>query len=162
MIPVTGCVTYPCDEDVLECKEGDALQVDASCEADGTLTVEILEMDTLTPVAEDAWPTVHEGPQGGHHFNLALRVTGLEPDHVALSLQLDALECTDEACDDSIALGHRVLNADDTILEADGDGFVVHDVVVMLERPPEAGGMLYVDANDACGQRARLQLRAQP
>ncbi len=157
-----GCVTYPCDEDVLECKEGEALEVDASCEAEGPLELQVLEMDTLAPVPADAWPTVHEGPQGGQHFSLALRVTGLQPEHLAFSLQLDALECVDGACEASVELGHRTLNADAKILEEDGDGFVLPDVVVMLERAPEGDGVLYVEANDACGQHARLQLRAQP
>lgn len=157
----TGCVTYPCEDDVLQCEEGEVLEVDANCEAEGPLTIEVLEMDTRAPVPERAWPSVHTGPQGGVHFNLALRVTGLEPDHVALSLRVDARECEDAECGSTTALGHRMLNADADLLEVEGDAFVLPDIVVMLERAPDADGRLSLEATDACGQHALVQRRPE-
>jgi hypothetical protein len=157
-----GCVTYPCDDDVLACGEGEAFEIDPSCEPQGPLSIEVLEMATGVPVAADAWPTVHHGPQGGIHFSLALRVTGMEPQHIALQLELDAVECADAQCRETTALAQRSLAADASLFEDEDDARVLPDVVVLLEREPEGGGELRIDVLDACGQQAETILRPLP
>jgi hypothetical protein len=114
------------------------------------------------PVAADAWPTVHHGPQGGIHFSLALRVTGMEPQHIALQLELDAVECADAQCRETTALAQRSLAADASLFEDEDDARVLPDVVVLLEREPEGGGELRIDVLDACGQQAETILRPLP
>jgi hypothetical protein len=157
LIPlVTGCFTYPCETDVLGCEQGDAFEVDAQCEAEAPLSIELIEMQTLEPLATGSWPIVHHGAQGGIHFDLGVRVRGLAPDHVAVKLDFDAAECRDDACGEVVGVARRTLNADDTVLEPDEDGFLLPDVVLLLEREPARGGEIVLQVLDACGRELEL------
>jgi hypothetical protein len=151
-----GCFTYPCETDVLACEEGEAFEVDAQCEAETPLSIEILEMATLDPLVRDAWPIVHHGAQGGIHFDLGIRVRGLEPDHREVQLAFDAAECRDAACTDAARVAARTLNADASILEPDEGAFLLPDVVLLLDREPAHGGELTVSVLDSCGRELEV------
>ena len=158
----TGCYSYPCDTDVLACEEGDALEIDRTCEPSAPLEIVLLEMDGLEPVVEGTWPRVHHGPQGGIHFDLGLRVAGLDPEHAEAELDLDARECVDEDCGDATVFAQRKLNASEDLFEADEDGHLLPNIVVLLEREPSGSGRLVVDVRDGCGRRVEVVHRASP
>jgi hypothetical protein len=157
LIPLlVGCFTYPCETDVLACEEGEAFAVDASCEAEQPLALELIEMQTMQPVQRGAWPIVHHGAQGGIHFDLGIRVRGLEPDHLEVRLDFDAAECRDSDCTAMADVAARTLNADDTVLEPDDDGHLLPNVVLLLDREPAHGGALQLHAMDACGRELEI------
>lgn len=157
LIPLlSGCFTYPCETDVLACEEGEDFEVDAKCKADAPLSIELIEMQTLEPVKPGQWPIVHHGVQGGIHFDLGVRVRGLEPDHVAVKLDFDAAECRDAECREVVGVARRTLNADATVLEPDAEGFLLPDVVLLLEREPARGGELVLQVLDACGRELEV------
>lgn len=157
LIPLlAGCFTYPCETDVLACEEGKDFAVDANCEADQPLSIELIEMQTMQPLKRDAWPIVHHGAQGGIHFDLGIRVRGLEPDHLNVQLAFDAAECRDADCTAMADVAARTLNADDTVLEPDEDAHLLPNVVLLLDREPAHGGALQLHAIDACGRELEL------
>ena len=153
---LAGCFTYPCETDVLACEESEAFQIDADCEAEEPLSIELIEMATMQPVSPDAWPIVHHGAQGGIHFDLGIRVRGLEPDHLNVQLDFDAAECRDADCTAMADVAARTLNADDTVLEPDDDAHLLPNVVLLLDREPAHGGALQLHAIDACGRELEL------
>ena len=168
MTLLAGCFTYPCDNDVLECEEGEAFEVDRSCEAQAPLELEIVEMSTMMPLDAQVWPEVHHGPQGGIHFDLGVRLTGLEPGHAAARLTFEAAECMDESCDETALIAQRTLYADESLLEAAEDASeraageesapqVVPGIVLLLEHEPGVAGVLRLDALDPCGREASLE-----
>ena len=155
---LTGCFTYPCDSDVLQCEEGEAIAVDRTCEATEPLSIELIETDTLQAVDADAWPTVHHGIQGGIHFALGVRVRGLDPDHARVQVTLDAAECADADCVEMAVIAERTLNAEDDLLDPEeGDGaWLLQDVVVLLEREPSGPGEIELTVLDGCGRERLL------
>lgn len=157
-----GCFTYPCETDVLACEEGEALEIDRTCEPSEPLAIELVEMDGLAAVPEGAWPRVHHGPQGGIHFDLGLRVAGLDPEHAEAELELDARECTDDDCSEGNVFAQRKLNASEDLFEVDEDGRLLPNIVVLLEREPSASGRLVVEVRDGCGREVELVHRASP
>jgi hypothetical protein len=160
VLGLTGCVTYPCDTDVLACEDGEALQIDPSCDAEGDLSLVACENGSDMPLPEDAWPIVHHGAQGAVHFSLAVQMDGIDPDHRQVELELRVEACDDEACDDPSMLTSRTLVADEDVLESDGDTVELHDIVLVLDDEPPAEGRLVLEARDACGREASQVLRA--
>ena len=155
-----GCFTYPCDTDVLACEDGEALQIDPSCEADGELRLVTRDNDTDAPLPERGWSVVHHGAQGAVHFSLALRMEGIDPDHREVEIQLSVEACADEPCDDTSMLSQRTLVATDDILEVEGDAVELHDIVLVLDDEPPPEGRLTVKVRDACGREASQVFRA--
>jgi hypothetical protein len=145
---------------VLACEEGEALQIDPSCEADGELSFVACENGSDTPLPPDAWPTVHHGAQGALHFSLALLMEGLEPEHREVEVTLRVETCEDEVCEDTSMIVSRTLLADEDVLEGEGDVAELHDVILVLEKAPPEDGRLVVEARDACGRTATRMFTA--
>lgn len=154
-IPLGGCFTYPCETDVLQCEDGEAFEVDRTCEASEPLTAELLEMATLDAVQAGDWPIVHEGAQGGIHFDLGLRVSGLDAGHIQLRASVDVSECEDAQCAERTVFAQRTLSVDESVLEPEGESFLLPDVVVLLDDVPRSGEVA-IDLLDACGRELRL------
>lgn len=150
-----GCFTYPCDRDVLACEEGEPLAIDRSCEQQmGELGLELGEGEgEFSTLADDAWPQVHHGPQGGIHFMIGLRLTGVDPKHESFEIEATARDCEGE-CAEMDDLSARTFVVDESYLEPDGDALVLTDVVLLLDREPRAEGELTVRATDSCGRVA--------
>lgn len=161
VLGLTGCVTYPCETDVLACEDGEALQIDPTCDAKGDLSLVARENGSDLPLPEGAWPIVHHGAQGGVHFSLAVHMDGIDPKHREVELTLRVEACDDEACDEPSMLTSRTLVADEDVLEADGDMVELHDIVLVLDDEPPAEGRLVLEARDACGREASQVLRAR-
>ena|SRR5688572_12463667 len=157
---LTGCFTYPCDTDVLACEDGEALELDPTCEAEGELELVARENESDAPIPADAWPTVHEGAQGLLHFALALQMRGMDPDHQEIEITLRVEACEDEACATTTMITSRTLVADAQVLEVDDDAVELHDIVLVLDEAPPQDGRLVVEALDACGRTASLVVRA--
>ena len=85
-----GCFTYPCDRDVLACEEGEPLAIDRTCKQEnGELVLELGEGEgEFSALAADAWPQVHHGPQGGIHFMIGVRLTGVDPEHESFEIEV--------------------------------------------------------------------------
>lgn len=150
-----GCFTYPCDGDVTGCEEGEPLQADLSCTADGELSLQLREDDVDAPLSEGTWPVVHHGPQGGIHFLLGLRVEGMDADHTQLEIELGVQACEGD-CTSPVPHETRTFVVDDDVLVPDGDAAELHDVVLLLDDEPPEHGRLVVTARDACGRTGTL------
>jgi hypothetical protein len=151
---LAGCVTYPCDTDVLACEDGEALQLDPTCEAEGELSLVARENEGTAPLDPDAWPTVHHGAQGAVHFSLALQMQGVDPEHREVEVTLRVEACDDSACEDTSMLTSRTLVAGEDVLEVEGDTVELHDVVLVLDDVPPPEARLVIDVRDACGRSA--------
>ena len=149
-----GCFTYPCDRDVLACEDGEPLAIDRSCQADGELVLELGEGDgTFAPLADETWPQVHHGVQGGIHFMLGLRLEGVDTEHGEFEVELEARDCGG-GCSEMQMLSARTFVIDDTHFEPDGDALVLADVVLLLDREPAERGEIVVRVTDSCGRTA--------
>jgi hypothetical protein len=149
-----GCFTYPCDRDVLACEEGEPLAIDPSCEQSGELRLELGEGEgEFTALSADAWPVVHHGPQGGIHFMLGLRLTGVDPDHESFEVEVVARDC-EGACTEMDELSARTFVVDESYLVPEGEALVLADVVLLLDREPRAQGEITVQVTDSCGRVA--------
>jgi hypothetical protein len=149
-----GCFTYPCERDVLACEEGEPFAIDRSCELEGELGLEVGEgegMFAAFPAA--SWPQVHHGAQGGIHFMLGLRLSGVDPKYAAFEVEIEARDC-DDACAAMQTLSERTFVVDGDYLEPDGDAQVLTDVVLLLDREPHARGEITVRVTDSCGRTA--------
>jgi hypothetical protein len=149
-----GCFTYPCDRDVLACEEGEPLAIDRACETDVELVLELGEGEgTFAPLADETWPQVHHGVQGGIHFMLGLRLEGVDADHGEFEIEIVARDCQG-GCDTMDMLSARTFVVDDTYFDPDGDALVLADVVLLLDREPRASGEITVRVTDSCGRTA--------
>ncbi len=150
-----GCFTYPCERDVLACEEGEPLAIDRACELEsGELGLEVGDGEgEFAPLAAGAWPQVHHGPQGGIHFMIGLRLSGVDPEHESFEIEVVARDC-DGACAEMDELSTRTFVVDGSYLEPDGDALVLADVVLLLDREPRPKGELTVQATDSCGRVA--------
>jgi hypothetical protein len=150
-----GCFTYPCDRDVLACEEGEPLAKGGACdESEAPLVLELGEGEgTFTPLADDTWPQVHHGVQGGIHFMLGLRLEGVDAEHASFEIEIEARDCKGE-CASMQMLSTRTFVVDETYFEPDGEALVLADVVLLLDREPEANGEITVRVTDSCGRTA--------
>lgn len=89
------------EEDCASCYSDAEFELDATCELEGTLTVELGDgASELRPLADGEAPELYSGPQGGRHHYVAIRVGDVALDRYdRLELQLDAYlpgECPDD------------------------------------------------------------------
>jgi hypothetical protein len=149
-----GCFTYPCDRDVLACEEGAPLAIDRACQVSDALVLELGEGEgTFAPLADETWPQVHHGAQGGIHFMLGLRLENVDVDHEDFEVELEARDCTDD-CTTMQMLSTRTFVVDASYFEEDGDALVLADVVLLLDREPHERGEITVRVTDSCGRMA--------
>ena len=153
-----GCFTYPCDRDVLACEEGDALAIDRSCKNTDALVLELGEGEgTFAPLADETWPVVHHGVQGGIHFMLGLRLEGVDASHGEFEIEIDARDCKG-GCTEMQPFATRTFVIDDSHFEADDDALVLADVVLLLDHEPAERGEITVRVTDSCGRVATTVL----
>jgi hypothetical protein len=153
-LATVACDHSPCAQDVAGCGEGEGFSFDASCEADGPLSVQLLELQTGEPIPAGRWPELHHGSQGGVHFALAVAVQGLEPGFMNVQLNLDAADCSGSDCAAMDELAERTVDTDDSMWEIEGNEAMLRDVILVLDHEPADAGELRIDAVDPCGRVA--------
>ncbi len=93
---LSGCPLFgrasggdPCLDDALGCDQGDALQVDATCEDESPLQLELGDGDgSFRPLAPGTAPEEIQGAQGGSHMVLGVGVDNPLESHLAFEVSI--------------------------------------------------------------------------
>ena len=153
----------PCEEDLLGCGSGEALEPDPACTLEGELSFELGngEAGTFSPLGPGETPKTTTGFQGGWHTWLGVRVTNPAFDSPGIEISIDLLECYGgcEAEDASFepVYSRRLVSEG---RELDG-GILVTDILyVWYTEPYGVSGnerwRLEVSVRDRCGREGSL------
>ncbi len=168
--PLVSAACTPCKDDALDCEGGTEFSIAEDCELSGALEVELGQgQDEFSPLAPLQEPTLYEGPQGGHHFWLALRVDNPDLDYPLIQVVWDA-EVFDEDrcgaepdCDPWIGTGHRELTLGPDLPITD-DGAVEQTALLLVISiwPVDVERRLRLYTLDECGREATIEHDLEP
>ncbi len=150
------------EEDCASCWSEAEFELDASCELEGTLTVEVGDgANEFLPLADGESPQMYSGPQGGAHHYVAVRIGDVALDRYdRIQVEIDAYfpdECPDdgEPCGPSAFTQTLVLGGSPAWRVVDG-AVEEYGIVVPMNGEDVT---VQVRALDPCGREGWAQQR---
>lgn len=148
-----------CTDDANLCADGGELEVDASCERDDMLQLELGDGNgEFQPLAPGVSPELYAGQQGGEHMVLGLGVDNPSPEHLSYEVEL-ALHAT-LAEDDAELVGERTVVYGEHLVEFDAGRAELLNLVAIPDIWPDSGRRwISATVTDSCGRRGQVDHR---
>lgn len=145
----------PCNDDANACGNGGVLELDATCELDDVLRLQLGEGEgEFTMLAPGAEPELVSGLQGGVHMVLGVGIDNPSPDHLAFEV---AVTLTIDAEGESEFLGERTVVYDGNLVQFEAGRAELINLVVIPEYWPTSGRRwISMTVTDACGRVGTL------
>lgn len=160
LLLLTGCSLFgggsgggPCNDDANACGNGGVLEIDATCELDDMLQLQLGEGEgEFTMLAPGAAPELVSGLQGGEHMVLGVGIDNPSPDHLAFQVDVSL-----GAEGESEFLGERTVVYDGNLVQFDAGRVELINLVVIPEFWPTSGRRwISITVTDACGRVGTL------
>ncbi len=145
----------PCADDANNCGNGGALEIDASCELDDTLDLQLGQGDgEFQALAPSATPEFVTGLQGGFHMVLGIGIDNPSEEHLAFEVQVTLISERDGEME---PIGERTVVYGGSQVGFEAGRAELLDLVVIPDFWPEEGRRwISVSVTDACGRIGNL------
>ncbi len=163
LLTLTACPLFgsggsggdPCVDDANVCGNGGALEIDADCELDGPLDLELGEGEgEFRALAPGEQPELVFGPQGGAHMVLGIGVDNPSPDHLAFEVRV---MLSAEFDGEPETAAERTVVYEGNLVQFDAGRAEMLDLVVIPAFWPDEGRRwVSVAVTDACGRTGHI------
>ncbi|MEM6293359.1 MAG: hypothetical protein AAGA54_18950 [Myxococcota bacterium] len=165
---LSGCFLFgrsggggPCADDALDCRDGDALQVDEVCEDETALLLELGDGDgRFRPLAPGEPPEEIQGAQGGSHMVLGVGIDNPRESHLAFEVNVVLTQGEGE---EAFMPGDRTAVYDADLVEFDqGRAELLNFVLIPDGWFAGEPRQIDVTVRDACGRTGTLTHTIEP
>lgn len=150
------------EEDCVSCWSEAEFELDPTCELAGELTVEVGEgPDEFLPLAQGDAPEYYQGPQGGGHHYVAVRIGNVSPEHYdRVELTVDGYyegQCPDDGspCGEGWYSRTLVLGGGNPAWRMVDGSVEEYGIIV----PLDGGEVIQAQVRDPCGREGWDQHR---